>query len=181
MSINDDTKVRAVSSTVDTLRGELKAWEKAFAKANEGRKAGRDDIKKDPDIGMLHWSDRIFGHRPNPRQSRNTKTTPSFVHVFPPRTFPLPRPHPLPHYPKSAKYLLLKTSPRALSSRHRSIPQPSISTNPPELSVLSSPLPITAPLSDPPLRRTEKSSDFSISSPRSPLRSIKPRPSGYLY
>ena len=52
MSVNDDTKVRAVSSTADKLRVELKVWEKAFASANEGRKAGRDDIKKDPEIGM---------------------------------------------------------------------------------------------------------------------------------
>lgn len=34
-----------------TLRGELKKWEKGFAAANEGRKAGREEIKQNPSIG----------------------------------------------------------------------------------------------------------------------------------
>jgi len=34
-----------------TLRGELKKWEKAFSAANEGRKATRDEIKQNPSIG----------------------------------------------------------------------------------------------------------------------------------
>ncbi len=34
------------------LRKELKEWEQAFAAANGGRKAGRDDIKADAAIGM---------------------------------------------------------------------------------------------------------------------------------
>lgn len=33
------------------LRSELKVWEKSFASTNQKRKAGRDDIKKHPDIG----------------------------------------------------------------------------------------------------------------------------------
>ena len=33
------------------LRLELKEWEKSFAAAHSGRKAGRDDIKQHPDIG----------------------------------------------------------------------------------------------------------------------------------
>lgn len=36
-----------------TLRLELKAWEKAFSAANEGRKATREDIKANPDIGVF--------------------------------------------------------------------------------------------------------------------------------
>jgi len=35
----------------NSLRIELKVWEKSFASANDGRKAARDDIKKNPDIG----------------------------------------------------------------------------------------------------------------------------------
>lgn len=35
------------------LRLELKEWEKAFATANGGKKAGREDIKQHPDIGTL--------------------------------------------------------------------------------------------------------------------------------
>lgn len=35
------------------LRIELKGWEKSFAAANGGRKAGREDIKQHPEIGTL--------------------------------------------------------------------------------------------------------------------------------
>lgn len=44
--------------TATDLRAELKEWERAFAAANGGRKAGRQDIKSNPDIGTtrrLHW------------------------------------------------------------------------------------------------------------------------------
>ena len=34
------------------LRLQLKEWEKSFALANGGRKAGREDIKQHPEIGM---------------------------------------------------------------------------------------------------------------------------------
>jgi hypothetical protein len=36
----------------NSLRKELKAWEKSFADTNSGRKAERDDIKANLDIGM---------------------------------------------------------------------------------------------------------------------------------
>lgn len=36
------------------VRQELKIWEKEFAAANGGRKAGRDDIKQNPHIGK-YW------------------------------------------------------------------------------------------------------------------------------
>lgn len=35
----------------NALRQELKVWEKSFSVSHGGRKAGRDDIKKNPDIG----------------------------------------------------------------------------------------------------------------------------------
>lgn len=35
------------------LRAELKEWERAFADANGGKKAGRQDIKGNPDIGTI--------------------------------------------------------------------------------------------------------------------------------
>lgn len=38
-------------SQSEKVRAELKAWEKSFAAANEGRKAGRQDIKQNPEIG----------------------------------------------------------------------------------------------------------------------------------
>jgi len=34
------------------LRSELKQWEAHYAAANGGKKAGRDEIKKDAAIGM---------------------------------------------------------------------------------------------------------------------------------
>ncbi|KUJ14708.1 uncharacterized protein LY89DRAFT_649159 [Mollisia scopiformis] len=38
----------------NTLRVELKAWEKDFAAANSGKKASRDDIKQNPDIAAKY-------------------------------------------------------------------------------------------------------------------------------
>ena len=35
----------------NSLKRELKAWEKRFADTNDGRKAGRDDIKANLEIG----------------------------------------------------------------------------------------------------------------------------------
>lgn len=35
-----------------SLRAELKEWERAFSAENGGRKAGREDIKKDQSIGL---------------------------------------------------------------------------------------------------------------------------------
>ena len=46
---HDDTA--ATASQLVTLRTELKQWEKTFAAANGGRKAGRLDIKQDVHIG----------------------------------------------------------------------------------------------------------------------------------
>lgn len=33
------------------LRAELKVWEKDFASSHGGKKAGREDIKQNPEIG----------------------------------------------------------------------------------------------------------------------------------
>jgi len=42
--------VEDYTEIISDLRHELKAWEKSFAAANGGRKAGREDIKKDVKI-----------------------------------------------------------------------------------------------------------------------------------
>lgn len=47
----ETSRPAAYTERSNALRLELKAWEKDFAAANEGRKAGRDDIKKNPDVG----------------------------------------------------------------------------------------------------------------------------------
>ncbi|RAO66921.1 uncharacterized protein BHQ10_002933 [Talaromyces amestolkiae] len=44
----------ADATQLNTLRVELKLWEKAFADANGGRKAGRHDIKQDPSIAAKY-------------------------------------------------------------------------------------------------------------------------------
>jgi hypothetical protein len=41
----------ALTEKSNALRVELKIWEKEFASVNEGKKASRDDIKKNPEIG----------------------------------------------------------------------------------------------------------------------------------
>lgn len=43
----------AEAAQLNTLRVELKQWEKSFSDANGGKKAGRQDIKQDPEIGIL--------------------------------------------------------------------------------------------------------------------------------
>ncbi|KUL85453.1 hypothetical protein ZTR_06757 [Talaromyces verruculosus] len=48
----------ADATQLNTLRVELKQWEKAFADANGGRKAGRHDIKQDPSIAAKY---KIYG------------------------------------------------------------------------------------------------------------------------
>jgi hypothetical protein len=41
-----------IAANAAALRAELKEWERGFAAANGGRKAGRNDIKQIPEIGM---------------------------------------------------------------------------------------------------------------------------------
>lgn len=46
-------KMATATLAATDLRAELKEWERAFSAANGGRKAGRHDIKNNPDIGIL--------------------------------------------------------------------------------------------------------------------------------
>ncbi|KAJ5970763.1 uncharacterized protein N7479_000681 [Penicillium vulpinum] len=48
------TSSAEVGAQAINLRAELKTWEKAFASANGGRKAGRDDIKQSADIAAKY-------------------------------------------------------------------------------------------------------------------------------
>ncbi|OGE49642.1 hypothetical protein PENARI_c020G03018 [Penicillium arizonense] len=43
-----------VAAQAVNVRADLKTWEKAFASANGGKKAGRDDIKQNPDIAAKY-------------------------------------------------------------------------------------------------------------------------------
>ena len=46
------SKAQELLERSQNLRVELKEWERAFAAANNGQKAGRHDIKKNGSIGM---------------------------------------------------------------------------------------------------------------------------------
>lgn len=54
MSILETPKASESEDTSNRLKLELKQWEKAFAAANGGRKAGREDIKQYPHIGTVY-------------------------------------------------------------------------------------------------------------------------------
>ncbi|OQE37436.1 hypothetical protein PENCOP_c010G06820 [Penicillium coprophilum] len=54
MADNVLTSSAEVGAQAINVRAELKTWEKAFASANGGRKAGRDDIKQNADIAAKY-------------------------------------------------------------------------------------------------------------------------------
>jgi len=85
------------------LRSELKQWEAQYVAANGGKKAGREEIKKDGVIGTYcqrknGWEDIVslgegkltLYHEQPP----NTRNTTAFVQLFPLATPPLPLPFP---------------------------------------------------------------------------------------
>ena len=49
----DEGERNVLSEQSVVLRQELKVWEREFATRNDGRKAGREDIKQNSQIGML--------------------------------------------------------------------------------------------------------------------------------
>jgi hypothetical protein len=52
----EDKERDTLTEKSTALRVELKIWEKNFASSNNGVKASRDDIKKNPDIGTSSHS-----------------------------------------------------------------------------------------------------------------------------
>ncbi|PVH87934.1 hypothetical protein DL98DRAFT_648838 [Cadophora sp. DSE1049] len=50
----EDSKRQELTETSNALRGELKIWEKAFSAANDGKKASREDIKKNTEIAAKY-------------------------------------------------------------------------------------------------------------------------------
>lgn len=48
----DEPRRTEMTEKSNTLRLELKAWEKSFAATHDGKKASREDIKQNPNIGM---------------------------------------------------------------------------------------------------------------------------------
>jgi hypothetical protein len=55
-----DEERAELTERLNTLRAELKIWEKKFASENNGHKASREDIKKNPDIGTSYCTPLIF-------------------------------------------------------------------------------------------------------------------------
>lgn len=49
----DDQEREDLTQQSNRLRVELKVWEKDFSTANNGNKASREDIKNNPEIGMI--------------------------------------------------------------------------------------------------------------------------------
>lgn len=52
METSNGANCTEIGFLAKTLRLELKEWEQSFAAANQGRKAGREDIKQHPHIGQ---------------------------------------------------------------------------------------------------------------------------------
>ena len=69
--MKEEQKTEATKQS-NALRLELKAWEKKFAAENEGRKASREDIKRNPDIGTALYTG-LFKHA-NLVQHKSIKT-----------------------------------------------------------------------------------------------------------
>ena len=58
----EDPEQERLKEQSNTLRVELKIWEKSFASANNGSKASREDIKKNPEIGMSSFPKTTKGN-----------------------------------------------------------------------------------------------------------------------
>lgn len=55
----DEQQRQGYESQSQELRLELKRWENDWAKAHGGSKPARNDIKENPDIGMLPFTSRL--------------------------------------------------------------------------------------------------------------------------
>lgn len=67
--MDEDERTELTEQSV-FLRQELKVWERQFATANDGRKAGREDIKQNPHIGMLLYFSNTLRNLTLPRSSK---------------------------------------------------------------------------------------------------------------
>jgi hypothetical protein len=79
------------------LRADLKVWEKEFQSQNEGRKASREDIKKNPEIGMHTMLSQATDTPTNGLQLLNTRSMIKYGIYYPERlrrhNQQLPSPH----------------------------------------------------------------------------------------
>ncbi|KAJ5565998.1 hypothetical protein N7535_007636 [Penicillium sp. DV-2018c] len=91
MPDNVQTSSAEVAAQAVNVRAELKKWEKAFASANGGRKAGRDDIKQDAEIaakykeyGRLKALEASLSRHERSRQDASQSHTKKRKHTSPP-------------------------------------------------------------------------------------------------
>jgi len=75
MSILESPSKSTTAIQSQKLRLELKEWERSFAAANGGRKAGREDIKQHLEIGQNQYTQTHTTMITNAIQQRNTKPT----------------------------------------------------------------------------------------------------------
>ena len=117
----------------ESLRAELKAWEKAFSEKHEGRKATRDEIKQHGEIGTCVHLEQSYPPTYVLLQRKSTSSTTSYaaaspmllLQVLPPllrqrganRLRPLksPCPHRNSTPPSSTPTTLLASHPRSIS------------------------------------------------------------------
>ncbi|CAG7992073.1 unnamed protein product [Penicillium nalgiovense] len=91
MGDNVLTSSAEIGTQAINVRAELKTWEKAFASANGGRKAGRDDIKQNADIAAkykeysrLKALEASLSRRENSRQEPYESNSKKRKHASPP-------------------------------------------------------------------------------------------------
>jgi hypothetical protein len=93
----DDEERKIWVERSKVLRADLKVWEKEFQSQNEGRKASREDIKKNPEIGMHTMLSPAIDTLANGLQLRNTKSMIKYGIYYPERlrrhNQQLPSPH----------------------------------------------------------------------------------------
>jgi len=74
LTMNQGTSSQ-IQEQANALRQGLKEWEKSFAAANQGRRAGREDIKAHPTIGTApHQESPPLRHNPHYIRSQLTST-----------------------------------------------------------------------------------------------------------
>jgi hypothetical protein len=67
--------ITEIEQRCNLLRTDLKVWEKKFASQNNGRKAGRDDIKANEEICMhatQHLGKAFLTRQLQPENTKNT-------------------------------------------------------------------------------------------------------------
>ena len=71
----DRTNATEINVLAKALRLELKEWEQSFAAENQGRKVGREDIKRYPEIGQKFSSCQVSQSLTDANKHTSTNST----------------------------------------------------------------------------------------------------------